>query len=189
MGRGPQGGAFVIPLIVDSLCPFLLTCTVLFLPRDKVWESKWPASAKQTSLSSSWTITAAKMGAPLPPASRVGVKRDMEGRGVPGKAHSCEHSSVGPAVRGRCTLGFVNPSAGIKPALEMQHQFLPPFPHIDVIHLFWRFVCLFFCCLFVCFWPRHVAYGILVPRPGIETMPPELGVLSIGTPGKSLFIC
>lgn len=148
VGPGPQGGAFLIPFIVKSLCPFLLTCTVSFFPRDKVWESKWPTSAKQTSLRSSWTITADKMGAPLPPASRVGVKRG-EGREVPGKGHSCEHSSVGPAVRRRCTLGFVNPSAGIKPALEMQHQFLPPFPHIDVIHLFWRFVCLFFVCLFV----------------------------------------
>ena len=39
-------------------------------------------------------------------------------------------------------------------------------------------ICLSLFCLFVCFWPRHVAYGILVPRPGIETMPPVLGAWS-----------
>ena len=27
--------------------------------------------------------------------------------------------------------------------------------------------------------PRHVAYGILVPRPGIEPMPPALGAWSL----------
>ena len=34
----------------------------------------------------------------------------------------------------------------------------------------------------------HAAYGMLVPRPGIEPMPPamEAGVLTTGLPGKSL---
>ena len=40
-------------------------------------------------------------------------------------------------------------------------------------------ICLSLFCLFVCFWPRHVAYGILVPRPGIETVPPVLGAWSL----------
>ena len=39
-------------------------------------------------------------------------------------------------------------------------------------------ICLSLFCLFVCFWPRHVAYGILGPRPGIETVPPVLGAWS-----------
>ena len=37
------------------------------------------------------------------------------------------------------------------------------------------------------FWPHCAACGILVPRPGIEPVPPavERGVLTTGPPGKS----
>ena len=51
----------------------------------------------------------------------------------------------------------------------------------------------FFLSLFFFFWPRHVACGILVPRPGIEPMPPAVKapspVLTTGPPGKSLRLC
>ena len=37
------------------------------------------------------------------------------------------------------------------------------------------------------FWPRHMACGMLFPRPGIEPMSPALagGFLTTGLPGKS----
>ena len=39
---------------------------------------------------------------------------------------------------------------------------------------------IWFCCLFFFFfWSCHVAYGIFVPPPGIELMPPELEVCSL----------
>ena len=36
--------------------------------------------------------------------------------------------------------------------------------------------CVLFC---FCFWPRHVACGILVPQPRIEPVPPALGACSL----------
>ena len=43
--------------------------------------------------------------------------------------------------------------------------------------------------LFFCFWSHHVARRILVPRPGIQPVPPavEAGVLTTGPPGRSLW--
>ena len=42
-------------------------------------------------------------------------------------------------------------------------------------------------CLFVCFWPHSVAWGILVPWPGIEPVPLQWKhrVLTTGPPGNS----
>ena len=48
---------------------------------------------------------------------------------------------------------------------------------------------LFFVCLFLLFWPRHVACGFLVPQPGIEPVATPLQwkhrVLTTGPPGMS----
>ena len=40
--------------------------------------------------------------------------------------------------------------------------------------------------IYLFFWPHYRAYGILVPSPEIEPMPPAVEVLTPGPPGKSL---
>ena len=49
-----------------------------------------------------------------------------------------------------------------------------------------------FICYFLSFWPHHAACGILVPRPGIEHVPPEVEAWSLNhwttweTPNSSI---
>ena len=61
---------------------------------------------------------------------------------------------------------------------------MPPLYLKKYIYLF-MYVCMY---LFIYFWSRHVACGILVPRPRIEPMPPCSGraVLTTGPPEKTL---
>ena len=60
----------------------------------------------------------------------------------------------------------------------------------NIDNFFWRFKKIFYCsyCYFIfIFLPCHEASGILIPRPGIEPVPPALEVQSLnhGPPGKS----
>ena len=46
--------------------------------------------------------------------------------------------------------------------------------HYKVVWVF------FFCFKGIFFWPRHMAFGVLVPRPGMEPVPPALEAQSLG---------
>ena len=57
-----------------------------------------------------------------------------------------------------------------------------PFPILQSIKIY----CM--CYLKKFFWPHPMAYGILVPKPGVEPTPPALesSILTTGPPEKSL---
>ena len=65
--------------------------------------------------------------------------------------------------------------------------------HINIDILLYRGVMTLFVCLFVYLFAMPCGMQILVPRPGIEPMPPQwkCGVLTAGPPGNSLstFFC